>query len=170
MIIMKTMWSIACGLAFAVPVFAQDIPPSMQRTQVTFYTRASSIKSGLPGHELIGFNGKLFEADHRLLSMQPGHFISFTFAPGQHVFSAAPWFAKHAKSGVHLSLDLVEGENRFVELMFVGTATSSQIRLKEVTCEGATRDNTINKPLDRNHLFPEGAAIATSSTEFPSCS
>jgi hypothetical protein len=166
---MKTIWRVACGLVLAFPAFAQNKAPTIQPAKVTFYTRAWSIKGGLPGHELTGFNGKLFEADHRLASMQPGHFISFTFIPGQHVFSAAPWFAKHAKNGANLSLDLGEGENRFVELMFISTATSSQILLKEVTCEGATKDNAANKPLDRDHLLPDGAAITTSSTEPPSC-
>lgn len=156
----------------AIPALAQGPPVASPSAQVTFYSHGVTILGGLPGHDPAAFKGRLFDADHQLAFMEPGHFITFNMAPGLHTLSATWWTTKHSNSGAHITLNLVEGKQYFIETMVLNSGFmfgSVSLKIREVTCETAERDNTHSKPLEATHLRSDGVPIALPSTTFPPC-
>ncbi|ADW71547.1 hypothetical protein AciX9_4617 (plasmid) [Granulicella tundricola MP5ACTX9] len=156
----------------AIPALAQGSPVAPPPAQVTFYSHGVTMLGGLPGHDPAAFKGRIFDADHQLAFMEPSHFITFNMAPGLHTLSATWWTAKHSNSGAHITLNLVGGEQYFIETMVLNSGFmfgSVSLKIREVTCEGARRDNTHSKPLEATHLRPDGVPIALLSTTFPQC-
>jgi hypothetical protein len=142
-----------------------------KEAEVTFYSNNITARGGLPGHQAGAFKGRLFDEDRQLAFMEPGHFITFKVPAGLHTFSATNWMAKHATNGAHVTLDLAAGEHYFIQALVLSTYLGSTTTyINKVTCEGAAQEAKHSKPLERNHLRPDGAPLAVAETAFPTCS
>lgn len=135
---------------------------------VTFYSNKTSLLGGLPGAQGAAFKGRLFWGDKQLAFMEPGHFITFAFAPGKYYFTAASWLIKSPTGGYDFSLDVEAGHHYFLE------ATSRNLPpffgLNLIKCDKATKAAGRNKPLERVHISPDGAALVVQESAFPTCS
>ena len=163
---------IVTTLISVLPATAQTASSALPQAQVTFYSHGVTALGGLPGHNPGAFKGRIFDEDHQLAFMEPGHFVTFNLAPGLHTFSATWWTAKHAKSGAHVLLNLVADQQYFIETMVLNSGfmfSNVNLFIKEVTCEGALQDNVRNKPLEPTHLRPDGVPLAVATTAFPQC-
>jgi hypothetical protein len=159
-------------LGLALPAFAQNVATAPPQAQVTFYSHGVTVMGGLPGHEPGAFKGRIYDEDHQLAFIEPGHFVTFNLNPGLHILSATWWITKHAKGGSHVTINLVADQHYFIETSVLNSGFAFgnlNLVIKEVTCEGAQQDNVHNKPLEPTHLRPDGVPIAVLDKAFPQC-
>lgn len=169
---LRLLLVVALLLASIRPMAAQTAPGALPQAQVTFYSHGITLLGGLPGHDPAAFKGRIFDEDHQLAFMEPGHFVTFNLAPGPHVLSANWWTTKHAKGGAHVLVNLVGDQQYFIETMVLNSGLFGirvNLLIKEVTCEGAQKDNLRSKPLEPTHLRPDGVPLAVAATAFPQC-
>jgi hypothetical protein len=151
---------------------AQSTAVAKPQALVTFYSHGVTPLGGLPGHGSSAFKGRIYEGDHQLAFMEPAHFVTFSFDPGPHMFSATWWTTTHAKGGAHVAMELDADQHYFIEAVVLNSGFAFgnvNLFIKEVTCEGAQADNLRTKPLEPTHLRPDGAPIAVADKYFPKC-
>ena len=165
---MRLLTVLTCVLVLAAPIPAQNSPGSSNKAEVTFYSLPVSLLGGLSKSDPGAFKGRLFDGDHQLAFMEPARFITFAMDPGAHIFSAASWITEQPNPGAHVTMNLVPGHHYFVETGH--WAGGYLFLIRDIPCVVAQHHNTHSKPLEADHLRPDGIPIAVYETSFPACS
>jgi hypothetical protein len=149
-------------------------PGPVQKAQtvlVTFVDNGMSLAGGFPGGKSQAFRGKLFVEDELLATMQPAHFITFTFQPVTVEFTAQTWMATGPTGGAHITLDLVAGKHYFIEVRTrQAWPATKMFGIKEITCQQALKEHEHDKPLEASHAKAGGDPAVVMETSFPACS
>lgn len=118
---MLRLWiGFACFFTLTPLTLAQGAPASTSEAQVTFYSTGSFWKTAKPYYRHGLFKGLIFDGQEPFAQMKGGRFVTFTFPPGEHIFSANYWLYKSPKGGAHLKLDLMPGQHYYIGTYFNG--------------------------------------------------
>ncbi len=161
----------ACLLALALPAQAQANVAAAPEAQVTFYSTGSFWKSAEPGYRHGVFNGIIFDNSQPLARMKKDRFVTFTFLPGEHVFSASFWFDESSKGGAHLKLTLAPGEHYYVATYMNAKPllVASLQLIEQSSCKDAQKDAVSAKPLPKGDLEKSAIPYLVQETSFPAC-
>jgi hypothetical protein len=160
-------FSVLIVLASGRAGHAQASTSPIEDAQVTFYSNPITVSGGLPGRDLGAFKGRIFDGDHQLAFLEPGHFVTFRISPGLHDLSAASWMNSHSKPGAHITMNIGSGQQYFVEC---GTTSFGPIFvIRDVACTKAQIANQKTKALEAVHVRPDGKPILVSGSSFPKC-
>jgi hypothetical protein len=158
-------------LSTGIPVFAQDKSVGPSQAQVTFYSTGSFWTAARPGYKYGTFASLIFDHKHRLANITRGRFITFSLAPGPHIFPRNIGSAENPKGGAHLKVDLAANQHYYIDTYFKTTSLLiiSTPRIEQSTCQDAQEDAVNAKPLESKHIEQESILLAVSETSFPQC-
>src|ERR1700691_3897538 len=137
--------------------FGQDKAVAPTQAEVTFYSTGSFWKSSIPGYKHGDFIGLIFDNEHILALINQGRFVTFSLAPGKHIFSSNYWLNRSPEGGAHLEVDLVAGQHYFVGTYFATDPVpiSSTPRIEQATCQQAEENAKNAKPLARHNIHKD---------------
>jgi len=128
----------------------------------------------MPGYKSGSFYGTIFDRDHWLTNITPGHFVTFKLAPGRHRFTLA-----RAEPGIKstqrsTSLSIVFEENHHY---YIGTYLKTGLilgiqtpRIEQTNCEDAQEHARAAKPLESKLAAEDSISLVVRESAFPSCS
>ncbi len=161
-----------CLSALMPPGQAQDKPASQPEAQVTCYSTGSIWKTVEPGYKHGAFKGVIFDDNQPLAQMKESRFVTFTFLPGEHMFSANYWFDKSAKGGAHLKLNLAPGAHYYIAtyMNYRPVLIAPIPLMDQSSCGDAQKDAAAAKPLPKSDLEKPAIPYLVQETSFPGCS
>lgn len=149
-----------------------------QDATVTFYSMGSTGKTGLKVGVTLGVPGKMpfagwvFDGDHKLARLQPGHFMTLHLASGEHVFSGT-FNSKHPAANALLPLTLAADQHYFVRLTGEHNGILVVLTYKgfiqQVDCETARQEASGAEPIKANRVEKDVRDSLADVAHFPRC-
>lgn len=155
-------------------LLAQDTKMDPPSAQVTFYSTGGKWKGGMPGYKSGSFRGDIFDRDHGLAHITPGHFVTFKLAPGRHRFYLVIDMPGVKNNQQSTSTNIILEENHHY---YMGTYVKTGLllgiqtpRIEQTNCEDAQEHARAAKPLDSKLIAEDIMPLVVSESAFPSCS